>query len=137
MPRRSVLISLIIIFGAWNLIKESVNVLLEGTPAHINLTAVEETILQTESVENVHDLHVWTITSGMEALSVHIVHRENALQSKLLQEIRAKLHDKFGIDHLTIQMETPTEGMSNTHHCFSGANCFAPDAKSSLKALNN
>ena len=73
----SVLISLIIIFGAWRLIRESVNVLLEGTPSHINLTAVEQTILETEAVEDVHDLHVWTITSGMEALSVHIVHREN------------------------------------------------------------
>jgi len=73
----SVLISLIIVFGAWRLIRESVNVLLEGTPSHINLTAVEQTIRQTESVENVHDLHVWTITSGMEALSVHIVQRNN------------------------------------------------------------
>ncbi|HQU82588.1 MAG TPA: cation diffusion facilitator family transporter, partial [Pyrinomonadaceae bacterium] len=64
----SVLISLIIIVGSWNLIKESVNVLLEGTPAHINLKAVEETLRATEYVSDVHDLHVWTITSGMEAL---------------------------------------------------------------------
>ncbi|CAN5187756.1 CDF family zinc transporter CzcD [soil metagenome] len=122
----SVLISLIIIFGAWNLIKESVNVLLEGTPAHINLTAVEQTILQTENVENVHDLHVWTITSGMEALSVHIVHQENVVQTELLQKIREKLHDEFGIDHLTIQMETFAAEQADAHQCFSGANCFAP-----------
>ena len=133
----SILISLIIIFGAWNLIRASVNVLLEGTPAHINLKAVEETILRTENVENVHDLHVWTITSGMEALSVHIVHRENVLQTKLLQEIRAKLHDEFGIDHLTIQMETPAAEQSDAHNCFSGANCFDSEAKTSPKALNN
>ncbi len=133
----SVLISLIIIFSAWNLIKESVNVLLEGTPAHINLTAVEQTILQTENVENVHDLHVWTITSGMEALSVHVVHQENALQSELLQNIKTKLHNEFGIDHLTIQMETFADEAADTHHCFSGANCFAPDEKTAAKALNN
>ncbi|MBA2606521.1 MAG: cation diffusion facilitator family transporter [Acidobacteriota bacterium] len=120
----SVLISLIIIFGAWRLIRESVNVLLEGTPSHINLTAVEQTILQTKNVENVHDLHVWTITSGMEALSVHIVHRENVVQAALLREIRTKLHDEFGIDHLTIQMETSQAG--NPHECFSSANCFEP-----------
>jgi cobalt-zinc-cadmium efflux system protein len=120
----SVLISLIIIFGAWRLIHESVNVLLEGTPSHINLTAVEQSILQHENVKNVHDLHVWTITSGMEALSVHIVHSESVEQPKLLQKIREKLHDEFGIDHLTIQLETPADEQDASHHCFSGANCF-------------
>ena len=126
----SVLISLIIIVGAWNLIKESVNVLLEGTPAHINLKAVEETIRKTEDVEDVHDLHVWTITSGMEALSVHIIHRETVSQKALLQTVRTKLHNEFGIDHLTIQMETlETEQQSQAHPCFSGANCFDSEVK--------
>lgn len=119
----SILISLIIIFGAWNLIKESVNVLLEGTPAHINLKAVEETLRATEFVSDVHDLHVWTITSGMEALSVHIIHQKEISQAELLKTLRTKLHDEFGIDHLTIQMETHESG-DKTHPCFSGANCF-------------
>ena len=127
----SALISLIIIFGAWRLIHESVNVLLEGTPAHINLTAVEQTIRQTESVKDVHDLHVWTITSGMEALSVHIVHEETASQKSLLQTIRRKLHDEFGIDHLTIQMETLED--EALHECFSGANCFEPKTVSTQR----
>ena len=122
----SFLISLIIVFGAWRLIRDSVNVLLEGTPSHINLTAVEDTIRQTESVEDVHDLHVWTITSGMEALSVHVVHRETIPQTKLLKNIREKLHDQFGIDHLTIQLETTEEESLSAHNCFSGANCFEP-----------
>lgn len=117
----SFLISLIIIFGAWRLIKESVNVLLEGTPAHINLKAVEETIRNIKDVADVHDLHVWTITSGMDALSVHVIHAENVLPKELLQTIRRKLHDEFGIDHLTIQMETLE---FEEHDCFSGANCF-------------
>ncbi len=123
----SFLISLIIIFSAWNLIKDSVNVLLEGTPAHINLTAVEEAIRQTENVKDVHDLHVWTITSGMEALSVHIVHEKAVSPPALLQNIRRKLHDEFGIDHLTIQMETLEN--ENSHECFSGTNCFEPTQK--------
>jgi cobalt-zinc-cadmium efflux system protein len=122
----SVLISLIIVFSAW---------LLEGTPAHINLTAVEEAIRETESVEDVHDLHVWTITSGMEALSVHVVHSDAISQTRLLRKIRQRLHDEFGIDHLTIQLETPEEEAADTHHCFSGANCFAPDVK--VKISNN
>lgn len=122
----SFLISLIIIFGAWRLIHESVNVLLEGTPSHINLTAVEQSILQHENVKNVHDLHVWTITSGMEALSVHIVHHEAVEQPRLLRSIREKLHAEFGINHLTIQMETQADEKDDSHQCFSGANCFEP-----------
>ena len=131
----SVLISLIIIFGAWNLIKESVNVLLEGTPAHINLKAVEDAIRTTEFVEDVHDLHVWTITSGMEALSVHIIHRENIAPKMLLQTIRARLHDDFGIDHLTIQMEMLNEEQIESHECFSGTNCF--DSEIKIKTATN
>jgi cobalt-zinc-cadmium efflux system protein len=131
----SILISLIIIFGAWNLIKESVNVLLEGTPAHINLAAVGETIRQTENVRDVHDLHVWTIASGMEALSVHIIHDQTVSQTELLKIVRRKLHDQYGIDHLTIQMETLEAGWPDDHPCFSGTNCF--DAEVKVKALNH
>lgn len=120
----SVLISLIIIFGAWRLIRESVNVLLEGTPSHINIKAIEKAIREYENVENVHDLHVWTITSGMEALSVHIVHDEKVEATGLLRKIRKDLHDRFGIDHLTIQMETPEDEKESLHYCFSGVNCF-------------
>lgn len=130
----SFLISLIIIFGAWRLIRDSVNVLLEGTPAHINLTAVEETIRKTENVADVHDLHVWTITSGMDALSVHVIHAETVSSKTLLQTIRKKLHDEFGIDHLTIQMETLE---TETHDCFSGANCFDSEVKVKAKAFNH
>lgn len=129
----SVLISLIIIFGAWRLIRESVNVLLEGTPSHINIAAVEEAIRSHESVVNVHDLHVWTITSGMEALSVHIVHNERVEATPLMRDIRKKLHDEFGIDHLTIQMETPEDEKESLHYCFSGVNCFAPDEQSEVR----
>lgn len=123
-PLCSVLISLIIIFGAWNLIKESVNVLLEGTPSHINLKAVEDTIRQTENVTDVHDLHVWTITSGMDALSVHVIHDENISQPQLLKKIRERLHDEFGIDHSTIQLESIAEHLES-EPCFTGADCFS------------
>lgn len=133
----SALISLIIIFGAWRLIHESVNVLLEGTPAHINLATVEQTIRATENVRDVHDLHVWTITSGMEALSVHVVHEETVPQKSLLQTIRRKLHDEFGIDHLTIQMETFENESETAHPCFSGANCFDSDIKMKTAASDN
>ncbi len=131
----SFLISLIIIFGAWRIIRDSVNVLLEGTPAHINLKAVEETIRQTENVADVHDLHVWTITSGMEALSVHVIHAKSVSPKDLLQIIRAKLHDEFGIDHLTIQMETLEDELLEDHNCFSGTNCFDSETARSADIL--
>ena len=120
----SILISLIIIYGAWKLIRESVNVLLEGTPSHINLTAVEQSILKVEDVRDVHDLHVWTITSGIEALSVHVVHQEAISANDLLKNVRERIHDEFGIDHLTIQMEKASDENGIPHPCFSGTNCF-------------
>lgn len=123
----SVIISAIIIYGAWNLIRESVNVLLEGTPAHINLKAVEETLRQAPSVADVHDLHIWTITSGIDALSVHVVHDAEILAKDLLAELRRRLHESYGIDHVTIQMESVDDDSIEPHPCFSGANCFEPE----------
>ena len=131
----SVLISLIIVFSAWNLIRESVNVLLEGTPAHINLAAVEEAILETEGVNGIHDLHIWTIASGIEALSAHVSHDETIVQAELLKHLRLRLHDKFGIDHLTIQMETPDFEDEDVHFCDTGAKCFVSEVR--VKTVNN
>lgn len=122
----SILISLIIVAGAWRLIVESVNVLLEGTPAHISLSAVESAILDTAGVAGVHDLHVWTISSGIDALSAHISHDETVSHSDLLATVRAKLHDRFGIDHLTIQMETLSLEAEAVYICETGTRCFEP-----------
>lgn len=120
----SVLISVIIIYGAWKLIRESVNVLLEGTPSHINVRAVEETLMDVGGVVDVHDLHVWTITSGMEALSVHVVHDETLSQNELLGNIRNRIFDNHGIDHLTIQVESALDEEAEPHPCFAGVNCL-------------
>jgi cobalt-zinc-cadmium efflux system protein len=122
----SILISLIIIYGAWRLIMESVNVLLVGTPAHINLNAVERTILETHGVEGVHDLHVWTISSGIDALSAHISHFDAVEHSDLLVAVRQRLHDQFAIDHLTIQMETMNREAEAVYICETGTKCFEP-----------
>jgi cobalt-zinc-cadmium efflux system protein len=125
-PLIGVVIGLLIVWSSWNLIRESTNVLLEGTPAHINLAAVEDAILGTIGVEGVHDLHVWTITSGREALSAHVIHAEATSQPDLLKDLRAKLQDRFGLDHLTIQMETTEFEDEAFHFCHSGTGtaCF-------------
>jgi cobalt-zinc-cadmium efflux system protein len=120
----SVVIGALIIWSSARLIRESTNVLLEGTPAHINLAAVEEAILNTIGVDDVHDLHVWTITSGREALSAHVIHGYSVSQPDLLKELRTKLHDRFGVDHLTIQMETPDFEDETFHFCHAGTACF-------------
>jgi cobalt-zinc-cadmium efflux system protein len=123
-PLMSVFISLLIIWSAWLLIRDSTNVLLEGTPAHISLVAVEAAILHTEGVEDVHDLHIWTITSGHEALSAHVIHGAEVSQPELLYDLRSKLYDQFGVEHLTIQMETVAFEDEKVHFCQSGTQCF-------------
>lgn len=123
-PAVSVVIGLLIILSSLGLIRESTNVLLEGTPSHINLAAVEDAILETDGVEDVHDLHVWTITSGRDALSAHVIHTEPVSQSELLNALRVKLHDRFGVDHLTIQMEAAEFDEGSLHFCHAGTACF-------------
>jgi cobalt-zinc-cadmium efflux system protein len=125
-PVTSILISLIIIFSSWRLISASVNVLLEGTPAHIDLSAVETTILETKGVDGVHDLHVWTISSGIDSLSAHISHVDTIEHSELLVRVRDRLHQQFGIDHLTIQMETMDHEAEAVYVCETGTKCFEP-----------
>ena len=111
-PIFSVLIGLFILPRTWGLMKQAVNVLLESTPAHINLKAVEEAMLSVPNVAAVHDLHVWTITSGMDALSAHIVLTEGkSLEEgpKILDAVNAQLKEKFGIAHTTIQIDSASK----------------------------
>jgi cobalt-zinc-cadmium efflux system protein len=132
-PLFSVLIGLLIVWSSWKLIQESTNVLLEGTPAHINLAAVERVILETDGVDAVHDLHVWTITSGRDALSAHVIHGESISQSELLRDLRSRLHGRFGLDHLTIQMETIEFEDEAFHFCHSGTACFRSEQNEQVR----
>lgn len=123
-PLFSMVIGLLIIWSSWTLIRESTNVLLEGTPSHINLAAVEMAIMETNGVDDVHDLHIWTITSGRDALSAHVIHSHSISQPELLRDLRAKLQLQFGVDHLTIQMETADSEDQTFHFCHAGTACF-------------
>jgi cobalt-zinc-cadmium efflux system protein len=107
-PVASVLISLLVVYSAWSLLKEATGVLMEGAPAHIDVDEVHEAMADVPGVLEVHDLHVWTITSGMESLSAHVVVEDHRFDCTVLGEIRAKLHERFGIHHITVQMETET-----------------------------
>jgi cobalt-zinc-cadmium efflux system protein len=107
-PVASVLISLLVVYSAWSLLKEATGVLMEGAPAHIDVDEVHEAMADVPGVLEIHDLHVWTITSGMESLSAHVVVEDHRFDCTVLGEIRAKLHERFGIHHITVQMETET-----------------------------
>ena len=107
-PIFSVIIGLFILPRTWNLMAKAVDVLLEATPSHLNITEVKQAILDLEGVVSVHDLHVWTITSGIYALSAHTVVADDALSpiaSTVVERVAAVLKEKFGIDHVTIQVE--------------------------------
>lgn len=114
-PVASVVIGLLVIYSSWALLKETVVVLMEGTPMHIDLDQVRETIRAVPGVEGVHDLHVWTITSGMVAMSGHVVVGDRDYQEATLERIRRPLHDQFGIDHATIQLEIDECHEGETH----------------------
>ncbi|MBI4228456.1 MAG: cation transporter [Deltaproteobacteria bacterium] len=102
----SIIISILIIRGAWGLFRDSIHILLEGTPKGIDLKSVEDTIRSHRGVLSVHDLHAWTLTQGFEALSAHLVIEDMGLSEALVSELKKVLFDKFRISHVTLQVET-------------------------------
>ncbi|MFZ2281981.1 MAG: cation diffusion facilitator family transporter [Prosthecobacter sp.] len=109
-PVFSVVIGLFILPRTWKLMFEAVDILLEATPARINLAEVEKALLVSGGVTAVHDLHVWTITSGMDAVSAHLVLVPGATLEtgwELVQTIRERLRKDFDIAHATLQLEPP------------------------------
>jgi cobalt-zinc-cadmium efflux system protein len=104
-PLISVLVALLILFGAWRLVRESVDVLLEAVPRHIDANAVNRAIMNIPGVEAVHDLHIWTLTSGVLAMSGHAVIRDPARHQETIGAVHDAMHREFGISHVTIQIE--------------------------------
>jgi cobalt-zinc-cadmium efflux system protein len=103
-PIASIVTTLFIVHGAWQLLRESVDVLLEATPKHIVLEDVRRTIGGISNVDGVHDLHVWTVTSGMVALSAHAIVRDGNHHQQVLEEAIDRLKG-MGINHVTLQLE--------------------------------
>jgi cobalt-zinc-cadmium efflux system protein len=114
-PIASVLIALLIVPRAWNLLAEAVGVLLEATPKGVDLGHVRAHILAAPGVDDVHDLHAWTITSGMHAVSAHVVLAEGAADCDVLDALGHCLAGHFDIEHSTFQLESPE------HHGHEGA----------------
>lgn len=110
-PIISILVALLILKGAWGVLKHSIHILMEGTPVTIDQNEVKKALKNIEGVKDVHDLHIWTITSGLDSLSCHILIEDHQDSQKVLQAAIHMIEEKFKILHTTIQIET-----SQIHH---------------------
>jgi len=106
-PIVSALIAVLILYSAWNLVREATNVLLESVPPHIDMDAVLDELWEVDGLDDVHDVHVWTLTSGFVALSAHGVIDDPTEHTRILQDIRDKMGAR-GIKHVTFQIELRT-----------------------------
>lgn len=101
----SALIGVLVIYSAWRLVAESVSVLMESAPSGIDVDELHRVMSRIPGVMEVHDLHVWTITSGWDCISAHVVKEDGQPQGALLKQLRQVVREQFGIDHITIQIE--------------------------------
>ncbi len=113
----SVVIGLMVIYSSVSLLREVLSVLMEGAPAHIDVEEVRRAIAERRAVLGVHDLHIWTVGSGMISLSGHVVAREGCENGSLLREIGDLLVARFGIAHATIQIEPENFQESDSAYC--------------------
>jgi cobalt-zinc-cadmium efflux system protein len=104
----SFIVALLVLVSSLHLVREAVDILLEAVPAHIDLGSVRSSIREIPGIDDVHDLHVWTVTSGFLAMSGHAVVQDLEHQQRILQEIHKRMRERFGIEHVTIQIEPAT-----------------------------
>lgn len=114
-PLLSAGIGLFILPRTWILLKDSVSILLEGTPKDVNIADLRAGILQLNNVEELHDLHVWSLTSGVNAMSAHIIISANANYNESLQGMNRYIKDNFKITHTTLQLEKMGNKESQMH----------------------
>jgi cobalt-zinc-cadmium efflux system protein len=104
-PIAALAIALLVLLSSWRILRESVGILLEETPAGIDAIEVGHALAAGEGVVQVHDLHIWTITSGFPALAAHVLVESGADARAVRVELERMLHERFGLDHTTLQVE--------------------------------
>lgn len=125
----SALIGVFIIPRAWTLLQSVIDVLLESTPRHLDPHAIEASMREVSGVDSVHDIHVWSITSGFDAMSGHV--RANGRASDdVLHDLRRMLRERFGIEHLTLQVEA-ADHADDGACCVVDPRCFVPPGPAS------
>ncbi|WP_102272676.1 cation diffusion facilitator family transporter [Cytobacillus massiliigabonensis] len=114
-PIASVIVAILILISGWRVTKESLHILMEGTPANLEMEKVKASLLKIPAVAEVHDMHIWSITSGMAMLSCHMVIEGEGVHDTILHRAQSILHDDFEIEHSTIQIEKKEHGCPNHH----------------------
>ncbi|HNX69272.1 MAG TPA: cation diffusion facilitator family transporter [Candidatus Omnitrophota bacterium] len=114
-PIISALIGVFILPRTWNLLSDAAHILLEGTPEHIDLNAVEQAVLKINGVLGIHDLHIWTITSGIDSLSAHISIENDFDSGKIQTKLEGLFKKQFQITHTTIQFEIGSHADKGCH----------------------
>jgi cobalt-zinc-cadmium efflux system protein len=105
-PIVSGVVALFIVPRTWSVLRQAVHILMEGVPPHLDLREMESAMRDAHGVRAVHDLHVWTLTSGTEAMSAHVLVDDLADGRHILGDLQTLLRERFGIEHTTIQLET-------------------------------
>ena len=107
-PFVSLIIAIVIFFGTWGLLKESLNLSLDAVPQGIDLNEIKNYLEKSPTIIEVHDLHIWGMSTTEVVLTVHLIRSETEDNDVLLQSLSKELHDQFGIEHATIQIEKGT-----------------------------
>jgi cobalt-zinc-cadmium efflux system protein len=110
-PLISVVVAILILKSAWGILKTSIHILMEGTPVTIDQKKVQEILLSIKGVKNIHDLHIWTISSGLDSLTCHLIIEDHENEQNVLKQAINLIESNFGITHTTIQIET-----TDIHH---------------------
>lgn len=106
-PAVSLAIVVVILVGTWNLLRDSINLALDAVPEGIDLTAIQQYLSTLPETTGVHDLHVWGLSTTEAALTAHLVIADSSQQDQLLIQTEKELHARFGIEHSTLQIESP------------------------------
>jgi cobalt-zinc-cadmium efflux system protein len=114
-PVASVIIAALVCWSAWALLKESLDVLMEGTPSGIDPAKVRDALVVVDGVQAVHDLHIWSITSGRVSMSAHIAVDGTRPDRDVLPELCSTLRESFGITHVTLQLESECAASEALH----------------------
>ena len=104
-PAVSILIGALVLYSSWGLVREGVDILMESVPEHIDLERLRDDLLSVDGAEEVHDLHVWCLTSHQFALAAHCVVRADIDQDLVLHQMSEMLRANFNIHHMTVQLE--------------------------------
>ena len=119
-PAISLVLVVVILVGTWNLLHESINLSVDAVPQDIDISGIKDYLTKIEGVSEIHDLHVWALSTTQTALTAHLITTKNLIDNEFLKEIQQHLHDNFDIEHATIQVEkenTENNCMLNRSEC--------------------